>query len=148
METGKAKMLDWENWDIIFQVYCPYIHTAKSLFKWKMFLNVHDGSYLYILLQNTQPELWTKRLPTELQIWAWGWSTELRLCICWEGDNKNIHFLQSKYCVIFQTVPQSHMKNVQELIQEFLLSQDLRFECIFWIHSVIKWGQFASSFCF
>lgn len=48
--------------------------------------------------------------------------------------------------VIFQTVPQSITKNVQELIQEFLLSWDIRFECIFWVPSVIRWGQFASSF--
>lgn len=68
---------------LFFQVYCPVIHTAKNLFKWKIILNVYDWSYSYALMQKAQPELWAKKPPTELRIWAWGWSIEMQLYICW-----------------------------------------------------------------
>lgn len=59
--TEKIKIL-------LFQVYCPFMHTAKSLFKLKTILNLHDRSYLPILMQNAQPELGAKKPPTELII--------------------------------------------------------------------------------
>lgn len=39
------------------------MHTAKSLFKLKTILNLHDRSCLSILMQNVPPELWAKKPP-------------------------------------------------------------------------------------
>lgn len=81
-------------------------------------------------MQKAQPELWAKNLPLNSEF---GPEVGVQKCNSTYVENMPIktYNFYTLNTVIFQTVPQRNMKNVQDLIQGFFLSRDLRFKCIF-----------------